>query len=187
MAREYLCEDGERRLIAAEDATDGLVLRDLGPDGEAGEGAEPAAGDPVTVRLDDRRGALRTAVVDGRVVELGVRRKGDAWHLVIGGIEYVASVDDARFEKLRRVSAIGHGAGSGAARVTAPIPGLVVRVLVEEGQTVERGQPLLILDAMKLENEIDSPSAGVVAKVVAGPGQAVEKGELLIELEAGEA
>lgn len=170
MARDYICVDGERRELAVEERRDGVLAID---DGEAVR----------EVRLDQQRTPLRGAEVDGAHVEFGVVRRGDVWHVVIAGIEYRVAVDDARFEKLRRVSATGHGSGGGDGRLVAPIPGLVVRLLVAVGETVERGQPVLVLDAMKLENEIAAPRAGTVRAIHVAAGQAVEKDQLMLELE----
>jgi biotin carboxyl carrier protein len=66
--------------------------------------------------------------------------------------------------------------------VRAPMPGLIVRVEVEAGQLIRVGQGLVVLEAMKMENEIKALSAGKVADVHVTPGKAVEKGELLISL-----
>lgn len=71
---------------------------------------------------------------------------------------------------------------SGDGRVKAPIPGLITRVLVTVGQPVEAGQPLMMLEAMKMENEIRSPCAGTVSAVQAAPGQAVVRAEVLAEI-----
>jgi pyruvate carboxylase subunit B len=62
------------------------------------------------------------------------------------------------------------------------MPGLIVRVLVGPGDTVTEGQGLVVMEAMKMENELRSPSAGTVRSVAATPGTAVEKGAVLIEL-----
>lgn len=70
----------------------------------------------------------------------------------------------------------------GDGRVKAPIPGLIVRVLVEEGATVEAGQALLVLEAMKMENEIRATRAGVVSSLRSQPGQTVTMGEVLVEI-----
>lgn len=71
---------------------------------------------------------------------------------------------------------------SGDGRVKAPIPGLVTRVLVQKGDAVEAGQPLLLLEAMKMENEILAPRAGVVVDLNAVPGKSVILHELLVEI-----
>ena len=67
--------------------------------------------------------------------------------------------------------------------VRAPMPGLVLQVLVTPGQVVEEGQGLVVLEAMKMENELRAPTAGTVATLHAAPGTAVAKGELLVEIE----
>jgi len=67
--------------------------------------------------------------------------------------------------------------------VRAPMPGLVLRVEVEEGQAVVAGTGLVVLEAMKMENEIRSPSAGIVRRILVSQGQAVDKGAALVELE----
>ncbi|MEM1220256.1 MAG: acetyl-CoA carboxylase biotin carboxyl carrier protein subunit [Bacteroidota bacterium] len=67
--------------------------------------------------------------------------------------------------------------------LTAPMPGLVLEISLEQGQTVEKGQSILILEAMKMENVLKSPGDAVVASIEVEKGQAVEKGQLLIRFE----
>lgn len=141
------------------------------------EGAEA----PREIRLDPARGPLRTVRVGDRVLEVGLVSSGDRWRLVIDGIEHDLTVKDARLAAVDRQRAALEAA-SGPTRVVAPIPGLVVRVLVAEGDEVAKDQPLLILDAMKLENEILAPRAGTVAALAVEPGQAVEKDQLLLSI-----
>jgi biotin carboxyl carrier protein len=71
---------------------------------------------------------------------------------------------------------------SGDGRIKAPIPGLVTRVLVAVGQEVQAGQPLLTLEAMKMENEIQAPFTGQVRSLHARPGQPIARDELLVEI-----
>jgi len=66
--------------------------------------------------------------------------------------------------------------------IKAPMPGLVLRIQVEAGQQVEKGQALLVLEAMKMENVLKAPASGVVAEIKAVAGAAVEKGEVLIQM-----
>jgi biotin carboxyl carrier protein len=66
-------------------------------------------------------------------------------------------------------------------QVKAPMPGLVLRVLVEPGQKVTKGEPLLVLEAMKMENMIKAPGDAIVSSVKAQLGQAVEKNQILID------
>lgn len=67
--------------------------------------------------------------------------------------------------------------------LTAPMPGTVLKVLVKVGDKVEHGQPLLVLEAMKMENNINAASAGVVAAIAVNPGQSVDTGQLLLTIE----
>jgi 3-methylcrotonyl-CoA carboxylase alpha subunit len=69
-------------------------------------------------------------------------------------------------------------------RLTAPMPGSIVDVLVSAGQTVQKGQPLMILEAMKMEHTIAAPADGVVAQVLFGRGDQVKEGEQLLQFEA---
>jgi biotin carboxyl carrier protein len=73
--------------------------------------------------------------------------------------------------------------GSGRVEVTSPLPGAVLEVKVAPGQEVSPGQVLVILEAMKMENEIIAPRAGRVAEVAVAPGQSVSAGDLLVSLE----
>jgi len=74
-------------------------------------------------------------------------------------------------------------ASNKADNIKAPMPGLVLAIKVQEGDTIEKGSPLVILEAMKMENIIKSTGGGVIKKVKVKEGQAVEKNELLIEVE----
>jgi len=75
----------------------------------------------------------------------------------------------------------GDGGGDGSLR--APMPGRVVQVLVAAGEVVERGAPVLIIEAMKMENELHAPVAGVVERVSVVEGEAVDAGQTLLEIE----
>jgi pyruvate carboxylase subunit B len=103
------------------------------------------------------------------------------WTFLDLGEAVEVEVLDERTRHIR--SMVGSGAGSvRSGAVKAPMPGLVVRVLVEPGQTVSAGAGLVVLEAMKMENELRAPAAGVVETVAVRPGQAVEKGQVLIGL-----
>jgi biotin carboxyl carrier protein len=72
---------------------------------------------------------------------------------------------------------------SGDGRVKAPIPGLITRILVEQGASVKAGQPLIVLEAMKMENEIRAPFDGVVSSIPVGTGQTVVRNQVLAEVQ----
>lgn len=84
---------------------------------------------------------------------------------------------------MRRSKAGAGAGGKKGAKIKAQMPGKIVRVMIRAGQTVEKGQPMLVMEAMKMENEIRAPIAGVVASVRVEPGQAVESGAELSVME----
>jgi biotin carboxyl carrier protein len=97
-----------------------------------------------------------------------------------GLAEYHAEVTDPRSWRGRR-----HGAveAEGRQQITAPMPGKVVRLLVKQGDLVEAGQGLLVVEAMKMQNEIRSPKSGKIEKLFAKEGQPVNAGEVLLWVE----
>jgi pyruvate carboxylase subunit B len=102
--------------------------------------------------------------------------------LSLGGRRYDVEALDERTRAIRQLS--GGAAGpKGPAPLVAPMPGLIVRVNVEVGTSVQPGQGLVVMEAMKMENELRAVSAGTVKAVRAVPGTAVERGAVLVELE----
>jgi len=122
--------------------------------------------------------------VDGVQHQLVARREGPKGHYVlwIDGWRFEVDALNERAQAIRDLSAAAAGA-SGPAPVVAPMPGLIVRLHVQVGDTVTAGQPMVVMEAMKMENELRAPAAGVVKAVLAQPGKAVEKGTVLVELE----
>jgi pyruvate carboxylase subunit B len=108
------------------------------------------------------------------------------WMLHAGGERWEAEVVD---ERTLEVEALARRevAPAGGAQVVAPMPGMVVRVEVEVGQRVDAGAGLVVVEAMKMENEIRASRPGVVAEVHVGVGQPVEKGAPLVTIDAPEA
>ncbi len=104
------------------------------------------------------------------------------WVVGIDGRQVRARVSDGR--RRRRRAAASQAGGDHA--VAAPMPGRVVRVLVEPGDRVAAGQGLAVVEAMKMENEVAAPAAGVVSDVQAAPGDSVEAGGVLVILTAEE-
>jgi biotin carboxyl carrier protein len=129
--------------------------------------------------LDDQKTSIRTAFLDDRRIEFGWSRQDDEYVILIEGIEYRVAVRDARAEKAARFRREA-AADTGDTDVRAPIPGLISKVLVAEGDKVTKDQPLLTLDAMKLENEIGSPKDGTVKSIAVKPGVKVDKGQTLL-------
>ena len=120
--------------------------------------------------------------IDERTVVFTLETSGRGhWVVGAGGSRVEAAVVDERERHL--ASLVGEGSrAAGAGALRAPMPGLVVRVAVAVGDLVRPGQGLVVLEAMKMENELKAAGAGVVTAVLAVPGAAVEKGQVLVEL-----
>ena len=115
---------------------------------------------------------------------LGARKDGlGAWSVTLGGQPFLVEAIDERTRTIREMTGAGDGPG-GPKPVRAPMPGLVVKVEVEEGDSVETGQGVIIVEAMKMENELTAEAPGVVTRVHVVEGQTVEKDQVLIELHA---
>ena len=122
-------------------------------------------------------------VVDGMASTVAVAgHQGTAWQLVVAGGVREVTVEDERSRHIRLLASAGTAVAGQHAVLKAPMPGLVLRVLVAVGDTVAAGSPLLALEAMKMENELKAAGPGVVTAVLVTPGQAVEKGQKLLEL-----
>jgi biotin carboxyl carrier protein len=122
--------------------------------------------------------------VDGRIHRVLARRGSAAgkYTIHLGGYRFECEALDERTRAIRELAGSG-SRPAGPASVAAPMPGLVVRVLVKPGDRVEPGQGVVVIEAMKMENELRASVAGVVGRVAVSAGNAVEKGAVLIEFE----
>lgn len=100
----------------------------------------------------------------------------------INGSRYSIQLADAYDQMVERLG-LSAQKNHGAQDIKAPMPGLVLQISVENGETVSEGQPILILEAMKMENVIKAASPGKVASIEVTAGDAVEKGQLLVKME----
>jgi biotin carboxyl carrier protein len=98
------------------------------------------------------------------------------------GHDFNITVEDEKTRRLKTVLKAGGGRGV-AGIVKASMPGMIVKTMVEVGQVVHKGQGLVIVEAMKMENEVKSPIDGKVSEIKVKPLQAVEKGEVLLVIE----
>ncbi|MEL7162177.1 MAG: biotin/lipoyl-containing protein, partial [Bacteroidota bacterium] len=117
-----------------------------------------------------------------RVQLLGVDRDAKRVHLRLNGKDYRMALRDEvdqLVDKLGFSAAVGQQSND----VFAPMPGLVLDIMVSEGDTVAAGTPLLILEAMKMENVLKAEGEGTVKSITVGKGDAVDKRQLLIEIE----
>ena len=139
-----------------------------------------------TVRLGDRTLEVEGTVgrsmrvrIDGRPVEASVRRDGLDFLVELRGCAYRFRPRDPRAPKLARRSG---NAERLRGELHAPMPGLVVDILVEEGDPVEAGQPVVVVEAMKMQNALTAPIRGRVSAVAATRGASVETGALLLTI-----
>lgn len=106
-------------------------------------------------------------------------REEKSFVVSVNGNKYTLSVKD-KYDDLLRSLGMDNLAGSKVNEIKAPMPGLVLDVRVNEGDHVQKGDPVLVLEAMKMENILKSPSEGVVKKINVKKGTAVEKNQVLI-------
>lgn len=126
-----------------------------------------------------RRDVL-SVLIGGKAYEIKRERAATDVHLWVGSVRYLAELRDPRSLRGRK----GPGADEkGPKKLLASMPGKVVRVLVGEGETVEAGQSILVVEAMKMQNEIKSPKKGTVQKIVATEGANVNGGDVLAIVE----
>lgn len=144
------------------------------------------AGDEARAHLEGARPGtpVRLLTLDGKVHSVLARRrpgKGQ-YTLWLDGYRYEVEALDERTRAIRALT-VDKERATGPAPLLAPMPGLVVRVSVKPGDSVAVGQPLVSIEAMKMENELRSKAAGTVKAVLVEAGVAVEKGATLVELE----
>jgi biotin carboxyl carrier protein len=136
-------------------------------------------GQALDVDLFDGGRDFVSLLIDGKSHEAGLQKRPTGFTVVLAND--VVDVEIA--EATRGEAPALKRAGSGPVKVKAPMPGKVVRVLVGPGETAVAGAALLVVEAMKMENELRAPRAGRVLEVAVREGQAVETGALLVVLE----
>ena len=148
-----------------------------------GEGVR-VDGETVRAHVADVEGTpVKLLTIGDEVHRVVARRSGKGEYVLrVGGYRFNVEALDERTRAVRDLSAAAAGP-AGPAPLKAPMPGLVIRVLVQAGDQVQAGQGLVVIEAMKMENELRSPGAGTVKTVLARAGEVVEKGMLLVEME----
>jgi biotin carboxyl carrier protein len=121
-------------------------------------------------------------IVDGKSHEAYVQEGEEDWQVLLRGRLYPVKVEDERERRLRAAAGAGVAEG-GEYHLKAPMPGLVVTISVEEGQEVKKGQVLLILESMKMQNELKSPRDGVVNRIKVKAGESVEQKQALLSVQ----
>lgn len=140
--------------------------------------------DGITYEIDFESVSEQTVyslLANNRSYEALVYSSDEGWQVLLHGSQYVVQVEDERERRLR--ASLGGGPAEHADfHLKAPMPGLVVAVPVTEGQNVAKGDVLVILESMKMQNELKSPRAGKVARLRVKPGDSVEQRETLLSV-----
>lgn len=126
-------------------------------------------------------GWVYSLLLEGRSLEAYVHLTDDGWQVLLGGRLYRARVEDERAHRLNLDSTAGRN-DHGEFALKAPMPGLIVAVPVADGQAIEKGDVLVILESMKMQNELKSPRSGQVARVRISAGDRVEQNDTLLTL-----
>ncbi len=117
--------------------------------------------------------------IGNKAFEVKCERVGGDLHIWVGSVRYAAEVRDPRSLRGR----VGAKDDHGPKKLTAPMPGKVVRILVSEGAEIEAGAGILVVEAMKMQNEVKSPKKGIVQKITVREGAAVNSGDVLAIVE----
>jgi biotin carboxyl carrier protein len=167
--RYYATQSGRERVV------------DIEPLGEGRYHVSLDGGAPRLVDAARLEGATLHLLVDGRSHEAEVADDEGAILLRLGDVERRLELVD---ERRRRLASVGGGsAASGRAVLKAPMPGKVVKLLVAVGDEVAEGQGVLLIEAMKMENELRAPKAGRVVSIAIAEGQTVEGRTELVVIE----
>ena len=114
-----------------------------------------------------------------KAYEVKCERVGGDTHIWVGSLRFAAEVRDPRSLRSRAGAPEDHG----PRKLTAPMPGKVIRILVTQGSAVEAGAGVLVVEAMKMQNEVKSPKKGTIQKILVSEGTAVNAGDVLAIVE----
>ena len=120
-------------------------------------------------------------LINHRSLEAIVEERDEAWEVLLHGELYTVQVQDERAYRLAQARG-KLGESSGAVVIRSPMPGLILSVLVDEGQRVQKGETVVILESMKMENELRAGRDGVVTRVSVKQGDSVEKNQELVTI-----
>jgi biotin carboxyl carrier protein len=117
--------------------------------------------------------------IANKAYEVKCERTAGEFHLWVGSVRFAAEVRDPRSLRSRSRAVDDHG----PRKLTAPMPGKIVRILVTEGAEVGAGEGVLVVEAMKMQNEVKSPKKGTIQKILVSEGTAVNAGDVLAIVE----
>ena len=137
-------------------------------------------GRPVHIDAVITRRDVLSLLVDGHAYEIKREQTATDLHMWVGTACFAVELRDPRSLRSRNKDA---GDDKGPRRIVALMPGRIVRLLVTENSEVEAGQGIVVVEAMKMQNEIKSPKKGIVKKISAAPGAAVNPGDVVAIVE----
>ncbi len=148
-------------------------------DPHEGKGVLTIDGSPVQVFFESIRSNCYRIVIDGQSYKAWADRQGNATYIFLNGSAFrVQKVTGSQSARAREASI-----EEAPKQVTPPMPSVVVRILVQEGDRVEKGQGLVVVTAMKMETTLKAPYAGAVRKINTQPKSKVMPGDILVEIE----
>jgi biotin carboxyl carrier protein len=147
----------------------------------AGEGWQcKLDGRELPLDVTSAQNGVLSLLLNGKSYEIKQEIAGPETNIVVGHERFSVALRDPRSLRSRR----GAGAAEqGVKKITAPMPGKIVRVLAPEGTAVQMGQSVIVIEAMKMQNELKAPKNGVVKKINVAEGAAVDAGQALAEVE----
>lgn len=140
-------------------------------------------GEPRDVDFLNLGGSLYSVITQSQSLEVVIDDEDNKTAVMVNGRLYETQVLD---ERALLMAQRRGGLGSNSGEVHSPMPGLIVQVVVEDGQVVEQGQTVVILESMKMQNELKAPISGTVSAIHVEAGQTVDKNTFLIEIEPPE-
>lgn len=126
-------------------------------------------------------GGIISLLINNRSLEAIVEERDEAWEVLIHGELYTVRVQDERSYRLARARATSLDF-TGEAVIKSPMPGVIIAIPVVEGQEIKKGDKVVILESMKMENELRSPRDGIVRHVYVSMGANVDKGQVLVTI-----
>ena len=119
-------------------------------------------------------------IINGQSYVAFISEHESNWQVLLRGRLYEALVEDEREKRLKAAAGVVMGSASGDFNLKAPMPGMVVAVPVSEGLAVKKGDNLIILESMKMQNELKSPREGVVTRIKVKTGDSVEQNQIMV-------
>lgn len=133
-------------------------------------------GRPIDADAVEVSPGMYSILIGGRSVEARVESGVGGLRVIVDGHEYAVAIRDLRQWRRNRGAAIE---SEGRQQAIAPMPGKIIRLLVKAGDAVEAGQGLVVIEAMKMQNEVRSPKHGTVERLLVAEGQTINAGEVL--------